>query len=164
VLIYPSPIRRAIVISTVVRQLPHLTWEVVEALHECLLEETGRLPTAIELHAYAVAASEAIDDDRLRFLLDLPRTVEPRPLAPVVPIEAAGRSGRPRGPGRPGWTAERFWERYRQARAKTPPPHVDDDVAEHFLTLDGTVGTEGDYLRKLIRRFGLPPEDRPEAG
>jgi hypothetical protein len=31
-------------------------------------------------------------------------------------------------------------------------------LAQHFESLDGERGIDPDYLRKLLRRFGLPPE------
>lgn len=63
-----------------------------------------------------------------------------------------------RGRGRPPWTAQLFWGRYREAAARARPPHTYDALAPHFERLDGTVGTEPDYLRKLVGRFGLPPD------
>lgn len=63
-----------------------------------------------------------------------------------------------RGRGRPPWTADLFWSRYREAVARARAPHTYDALAPHFERLDGTVGTEPDYLRKLVGRFGLPPD------
>lgn len=63
-----------------------------------------------------------------------------------------------RRPGRPGWTAELFWARYREARGRATPPYTDRAVAPYFETLDGTHGTNPDYLRKLARKHGRPPE------
>jgi hypothetical protein len=63
-----------------------------------------------------------------------------------------------RRPGRPGWTRELFQTRYREARGRATPPFTYRAVAMHFEALDGTRGTEPDYLRKLVRKHGLPPE------
>ena len=70
----------------------------------------------------------------------------------------AGRVPRVRdAPGRPGWTPELFWARYRDALGRADPPHTNASIAAHFEMLDGELGTEPDYLRKLVKRFGLPP-------
>jgi hypothetical protein len=63
-----------------------------------------------------------------------------------------------RRPGRPGWTRELFQTRYREALGRATPPFTYRAVAMHFDMLDGTRGTDPDYLRKLVRRHGLPPE------
>lgn len=75
-------------------------------------------------------------------------------------LDSEGAGHRPaRGrPGRPPWTAEKFWARYRDACARATPPYTYASVAPHFETLDRTRGTEPDYLRKLVRKHGLPPE------
>lgn len=71
---------------------------------------------------------------------------------------AALASGeRPRQPGRPAWTRDLFWSRYRDALGRTAPPHTNASIAAHLEMLDGELGTEPDYLRKLVKRFGLPP-------
>ena len=63
-----------------------------------------------------------------------------------------------RRPGRPGWTRELFQTRYREALGRATPPFTYRAVAMQIDMLDGTRGTEPDYLRKLVRRHGLPPE------
>ncbi len=63
-----------------------------------------------------------------------------------------------RGRGRPPWTAQLFWTRYREAVARVRPPHTYNAVAPHFERLDGTIGTTPDFLRKLVGRFGLPAD------
>jgi hypothetical protein len=67
-----------------------------------------------------------------------------------------------RGRGRPPWTAQLFWARYREAVAQVKPPHTYDAVAPHFERLDGSVGTTPDFLRKLVGRFGLPADKTTE--
>jgi len=61
-------------------------------------------------------------------------------------------------PGRPAWTADLFWVRYRKARDQATPPYTYGALSPHLEMLDGTVGTDAEYLRKLVRRYGLPPE------
>lgn len=63
-----------------------------------------------------------------------------------------------RRPGRPGWTDELFRTRYQEAVGRATPPYTCPAVALHFDVLDGTRGTEPDYLRKLVRKHGLPRE------
>lgn len=70
---------------------------------------------------------------------------------------APDRLGIPRRPGRPAWTPELFRARYREARDRTDPPHTNASIAANLEMLDGATGTDPDYLRKLVQRFGLPP-------
>jgi hypothetical protein len=63
----------------------------------------------------------------------------------------------PRRAGRPAWTRELFCARYREARARTDPPETQAAIAAQFEMLNGEMGTEADYLRKLVKKFGLPP-------
>lgn len=78
--------------------------------------------------------------------------------ADEVEAKRADRHGAARGPGRPGWTAELFWTRYQQARGRATPPYTYRAIAPHFETLDGTRGTEPEYVRKLVRRYRGTPE------
>jgi hypothetical protein len=75
-----------------------------------------------------------------------------------VEANSANRPRPTRGPGRPPWTAEKFWARYREACARATPPYTYPSVAPHFEVLDGTRGTDPEYLRKLVRKHGLPPD------
>ena len=63
----------------------------------------------------------------------------------------------PRRPGRPAWTRELYHARYREARDRTNPPHANAAIAANLEMLDRATGTDPDYLRKLVQRFGLPP-------
>ena len=78
-------------------------------------------------------------------------------LTPAVREAPRAYESQTRGPGRPGWTRELFWARYADARTRSAPPHTYAAIAAHFEMLDGETGTEPDYLRKLVKRFGLPP-------
>jgi hypothetical protein len=75
-----------------------------------------------------------------------------------VEAKRADLYGAARGPGRPGWTAELFGTRYQEARGRAKRPYTYRSIAPHFETLDGTRGTDPDYLRKLVRRYRPTPE------
>lgn len=64
---------------------------------------------------------------------------------PVMGPEPARR------PGRPGWDPATFWRHYRDAEAATPEPRTEEDIADRFVRLDGTVGIDPDSLRRLRR-------------
>jgi hypothetical protein len=89
-------------------------------------------------------------------------TSEPRPAlittGDEVEAKRADRQVAVRGPGRPGWTAELFRTRYQEARGRAKPPYTYRAIAPYFEMLDGTRGTDPDYVRKLVRRHGLPTE------
>ena len=69
-----------------------------------------------------------------------------------------GTAGPPGAGDGPGWTPELFAARYRAARERATPPYTDQSIAAHLEMLDGETGTEPDYLRKLVKRFGLPAD------
>ena len=75
-----------------------------------------------------------------------------------VDAKRSESQGAARGPGRPGWTAELFWTRYQEARGRAKPPYTYRAISPHFETLDGTRGTDPEYVRKLVRRYRRPPE------
>jgi hypothetical protein len=62
-----------------------------------------------------------------------------------------------RGRGRPGWTADLFRRRWREAieRGKVPEPATIPAVAPTFVMLDGEEGIDPEYLGRLARRFGV---------
>jgi hypothetical protein len=64
---------------------------------------------------------------------------------------------RPRRAGRPGWTRELFWGHYRDALGRSAPARTHAAIAAHFEMLDGEIGTDPGYLRRLLNRYGLPP-------
>jgi hypothetical protein len=90
---------------------------------------------------------------RLATILEMAERVE-QAEADAVADRARSASDRvgPRRAGRPGWTVSLFWDRYREAEAATPPPRSLVAIGEHFRTLDGVRGMEGDGLGKLRRR------------
>lgn len=118
--------------------------------------------------------------DDVRHIADLDRARRATPFGPraglfpaavVARVASTSADLDPKGaghtpargrPGRPPWTAEKFWARYRDACTRATPPYTYASVAPDFETLDGTRGTEPDYLRKLVRKHGLPPEWEPE--
>lgn len=80
------------------------------------------------------------------------------PTLGAVEAKSAYRHRPALGPGRPPWTAEQFWARYRDACARATPPYTHSSVAPEFELLDGTRGTDPEYLRKLVRKHGRPPD------
>ena len=56
-----------------------------------------------------------------------------------------------RGPGRPRWTEDKFFRRYRQATGRLDTDATDKEIAADF-------DVTPDHLRRLVRRFGRPPE------
>ncbi len=69
----------------------------------------------------------------------------------------ADRRHAARAPGRPGWTSDLFALRYQAALERATPPHTYQSVADRFEMLDGSVGTDPDHLRKLMKRYGQTP-------
>lgn len=174
----PDPLLMTADIVRVAMERPELDVELVAALYQHLVLIEGRQPDVDELREYVDRVS-CLDQDTLRQRLGLaprrargrrPRAAEPppnaRPTAPVVrPVASRGLG---RGRGRPGWTPELFAARYRAARERATPPYTDQSIAAHLEMLDGATGTEPDYLRKLVKRFGLPTsapdEKRSDSG
>jgi hypothetical protein len=72
----------------------------------------------------------------------------------------AGMSPTKRSPGRPGWTAALFQERWGQAleRGGLDQSATAADVAPFFDSLDGTRRIDPDHLRRLAKRLLGPPE------
>jgi len=69
-------------------------------------------------------------------------------------IESVLEPATPRRRGRPGWTREDFHARWREACAVAGEGATYRAVAEHFKTLDSTVGTiDPGYLGRLFRKF-----------
>jgi hypothetical protein len=57
------------------------------------------------------------------------------------------------GPGRPGWTRDRFEKHWREAVEATPEPRTFAALAVNFKAFDGTVGgVGGDQLGRLRRK------------
>ena len=56
-----------------------------------------------------------------------------------------------RGPGRPAWTNDKFLRRYRQTTGRLDADATDKEIAADF-------DVTPDHFRKLVRRFGRPPE------
>lgn len=160
----PDPLIMSADIARVASERPELDQDLVQALYQHLVLIQGRQPTIDELREYVDRVS-SLDQDTLRQRLGLaPRrargrrshAVEPAtPRATHATLPASSRSA-PRHRGRPGWTPELFAVRYRAARDRATPPYTDQAIAAHLEMLDGETGTEPDYLRKLVKRFGLP--------
>ncbi len=127
---------------------PDLDDAVVRAIYQHQVLTTGRQPTLRQAREYIGHLTSHLDDATIRVTLGLP---------PAHAVEPAKPGVRARRPGRPGWTRELFWGRYCDARSRSASPHTYATIAAHFEMLDGEFGTEPDYLRKLVKRFGLPP-------
>ncbi len=128
-------------------------------------KEAARLATLIASKQKArsdaerhLADAEAADRKKLISEADRRRRDDLRHIGNLERVRRPTRlAGSPWPFATPG-TAELFWTAYREAVARVKPPHTYDAVAPHFERRDGTVGTEPDYLRKLVGRFGLPPD------
>lgn len=168
----PDPLLMSADIARVAAERPELDEELLGAIYQHLVLIEGRQPTVDELREYVDRVS-CLDQDTLRQRLGLaprrvrgrrPRAAEPatRRATPATPPASPRRAARHRG--RPGWTPELFAARYRAARERATPPYTDQSIAAHLEMLDGETGTEPDYLRKLVKRFGLPagaPDEMP---
>ena len=146
-------------IDRVRSEFPTLDADVIERIYEQLVVALLRQPTEDELRARVAELTARMDGPTLRGFLGLP------------PKTTIGASGRPRAApqgsgdgarairrsGRPGWTAELFWDRYREACELVGPPRAHKDIAGIFRGLDGEPGIDPDHFRRLLRRFGLPP-------
>lgn len=130
---------------------PDLDEALVRGIYQHQVLTTGRQPTLRQAREYIGHLTSHLDDATIRVTLGLP----PADATKVPPANPA--PVRPRQPGRPAWTRDLFWSHYRDALGRTDPPHTNASIAAHFEVLDGEVGTEPDHLRKLVKRFGLPP-------
>jgi hypothetical protein len=164
----PDPLIMSADIARVSAERPEMGDELVRALYQHLLLIEGRQPAVHELREYVDRVS-CLDEDVLRQQLGLgPRLRDDRTPTTMrrrgrvtTPMDAAladgDRPGVARRPGRPAWTAELFAARYQAALQRATPPHTYQSIADQFEMLDGSVGTDPDHLRKLIRRYGLTP-------
>jgi hypothetical protein len=118
--------------------------EVDERAEWILRQMAGQLRTPFDV-ASMLPAARLQARAQLREEADRPRKLAGR--------SASARPAPARGPGRPGWTQETFWTRYREAEEGTEPPRTNATVAANFQALDGTIGVDPDYLRRLRRRF-----------
>ncbi len=152
---HPDDILRDADIARLQSEFAQLHPMLVGALFDHLETKRGGQPGIKRARAY-IKRVRSLDPATLWKRLGLPMPPpEPMPTRrSTAPRTAAPRRRRP---GRPGWTAELFWARYREACERADPPHTYRAVSRHFVTLDGTIGTSPEYLRKLVHRFGLPP-------
>jgi hypothetical protein len=149
----PDPLLMLADVARLASEHPDLDVGLVRAIYQHQVLTIGRQPTLRQAREYIGHLTSRLDDATIRVMLGL----EPLPKAmrETPPSPSPLRVGRR---GRPGWTAELFWVRYRDAVGRTKPPHTYVSVAAHFEMLDGELGTAPDYLRKLAKRFGPPPE------
>lgn len=179
---HPDPLIMSADIARMASERPELDEELIQALYQHLVLIEGRQPTIDELRQYVDRVS-SLDQHNLRRRLGLAARrkrghrvpSEPRRTRQAesgmmaiatddqeIQLEGADRRRAVRKPGRPGWTDELFWSRYAQAMQRAAPPFTYRSIAPHFETLDGTRGTDPEYVRKLVRRHGLPP-DQPNG-
>jgi hypothetical protein len=146
------------------RERPDIGRAIIEGLYQDYYEAQDHEPTLNEfrdhvdevtstvewrdLHEY-YSPHEPTEEEKLALLDGFGRGISA--IEPMRVVSAR------RPPGRPGWTAGLFWARYQEAVARSAPPHTYRVIAPLFVALDGTEGTSPEYLRKLVRRFGLPP-------
>ena len=144
---------------------PDLDHTIVRGLYEHFVDMQGRQPSFDEFRDYVDRITSSIEwlDLWEQFSPHVPSVEERAAHEEATPQRDPSPEGRvtvarhSRGPGRPGWTAELFWARYRDALGRTEPPHSYRALALQFQTLDGPRGIDPDHLRKLVRRFGPPP-------
>jgi hypothetical protein len=129
---------------------PDLDEAVVRGIYQHQVLTTGRQPTLRQAREYIGHLTSHLDDATIRVTLGLPPVTTKMREAPAL-------VARPRRPGRPAWTCDLFWTHYRDALARAEPARTNASIAAHFEMLDGEMGTEPDHLRKLVKRFGLPP-------
>ncbi len=151
-------------VGRVERERPDLEHSIVRGLYKNYFEMREREPTFDEFREYVHEITSTIEwRDLYDWFSPHEPTIEER--EGLLDGVAAGAPAvtlapRRRRPGRPGWTPELFPARYRDACARSTPPHSFRSVAPNFDTLDGDRGIDPDHLRKLAHRFGLPPEQR----
>jgi hypothetical protein len=159
---HPDYIRMRGHIDRVKSEFPALDPDLIERIHQHFVVVQLRQPTPDEFRAYVVELTSDLDEPTLRGLLGLAPPSRgagtTRPQRSASGQDPKDGSRATRRSGRPAWTAELFWARYRDACARSTPPHSFRSVAPNFDTLDGDRGIDPDHLRKLARRFGLPPE------
>ncbi len=174
---HPDPLIMSADIARMATERPELGEELTRALYQHLVLIEGRQPTIDELRDYVERLS-SLDERVLRERLGLAgrrrrglrALAKPRqdgsasPVKDEIRLTRPGREGTARGPGRPGWTDGLFWSRYQQAMDRAAPPFTYRSIAPHFEALDGTRGTDPEYIRKLVRRHGLPPDQLNEPG
>ena len=137
-------------IARLASENPDLDAALVRAIYQHQAMTTGRQPSLRQARVYIDHLTSHLDDATIRVTLGLP---------PAATTVESARTGGVRGrrPGRPGWTQELFWAHYGDALARADLPHTNASIAAHLEMLDGELGTEPGYLRKLVKRYGLPP-------
>jgi hypothetical protein len=147
-------------IDRVRSEFPTLDADVIERIYQQLVMVLLRTPTEDEFRARVTELTARMDGPTLRGFFGLP----PRPdigargRRRVAPPDSGDGARAIKRSGRPGWTAQLFWDRYREAVERTSPPYTQRAVAQHFQALHGDRGVDPEYLRKLLRRYGPPPE------
>jgi hypothetical protein len=134
--------------------------ELIERICQHLIVVRRSRPTFKKMRAYVAELTSDHDEPTLRGMLGLPpasSTRAPSGRRRTAPPESGDGARAIKRSGRPGWTAQLFWDRYREACEQVGPPHAHKDIAGSFRGLDGERGIDPDHFRRLLRRFGLPP-------
>jgi hypothetical protein len=129
---------------------PDLDEALLRGIYQHQAFTTGRQPTLRQAREYIGHLTSHLDDATIRVTLGLPpaeRAVRKTPASPVPT----------RRPGRPAWTPASFIARYEEARGRATPPYTYGSIADQFEMLDGSIGTDPDHLRKLMKRYGQAP-------
>jgi hypothetical protein len=151
---HPDPLLEHADIAAVAAE-SGLSREVIERVHAHLTDLQGEPPTRGQLRAYVTDVGGSLGEGGLRLYFGM----QSDPAHPTTPrvvrlVEAMADEVVVRRRGRPAWTAGEFHARYLDACGRATPPFTPRSIAPHFDILDGNRGTDPDYLRKLIRRFG----------
>jgi hypothetical protein len=147
-------------VATIVAEHPHLDEALVRAIYQHQVLSSGEQPSLQEARLYLRHLTRRLEEDRLRAMLGLDAPTPPasrrrRAVATTAVVPGPQPPSVTRSPGRPGWNQALFWQRFAQAAQHAASPAA-ADVAQHFEMLDGAVGTDPEYVRKLLKRFGRP--------
>ncbi len=111
-------------IARLASEHPDLDEALVRAVYHHQVLTTGRQPTLRQAREYIGHLTSRLDDATIRVTLGLPPAVtKVRKTSSGAPVV------RPRRAGRPGWTPELFWTRYRDALGRAEPPHTSASIA-----------------------------------
>ncbi len=139
-------------IARLASENPDLDEALVRGIYQHQVLTTGRQPTLRQAREYIGHLTSHLDDATIRVTLGLPPVAKVRCRRSSSARRASakrGSSGLDARAASGPTTATRS--------AGRMPPHTNASIAAHFEMLDGEMGTEPDHLRKLVKRFGLPP-------
>jgi hypothetical protein len=153
---HPVPLPAQADIAAVVNETG-LSHELVARLREHLTGIHEKPPDREDLGLYAAYGAEHLGEGGLRLYLEMPADPD-RPATPAARwlVEQMAAEDQAWSKRRPGtWFDGKFWVAYLDACKRATPPFTSRSVAPHFDTIAGKRGISPDYLRRLIRRFGV---------